>query len=95
MNDGPGSLHVMIRILDALAEYGPAQAAELAMRLAVHERIVRAWLRRLHEGALVCVLTHAPPRDGARGRGSRVWDLDERLGRPHYVNRAVSQRRAA
>lgn len=84
MSAVPRRLHPIIRILDALAEYGPAQAGQLATRLGMPVTVIHAWLRRLDAGSIVCVLTYARAQ---RGRGARIWDLHDRLGEPPTMGR--------
>lgn len=62
-----------IRILDALATYGPQTANQLAVRVEVTVKTAQEWLAVLEEWEMVA-------EAGRRSADGRVWGLHQRLG---------------
>ena len=63
-------------VLDILKRNGPTEAAALASELGVTPMAVRQHLYALEDEGLVSFA--ASPRDGARGRPSKLWQVEER-----------------
>jgi len=61
-------------VLDVLKRRGPAEAQEIALELGVTAMAVRQHLYALEDDGLVTFA--AAPRDGGRGRPSKLWRVE-------------------
>jgi predicted ArsR family transcriptional regulator len=63
-------------VLDHLKRNGPSEAASIARELGVTAMAVRQHLYALEDDGLVSFA--AAPKDGARGRPSKLWQIEQR-----------------